>query len=58
MYFSNGKVEWYETTNVNGEGVFLKPPPRIQMKMLRLNKSQIRKKPYLKAGKQLVKQTS
>jgi prepilin-type N-terminal cleavage/methylation domain-containing protein len=26
VLFSNGKVEWYESTNVNGEGVFLKPP--------------------------------
>ena len=25
-FFSNGKVEWYENTNPNGEGVFLKPP--------------------------------
>ena len=26
VLFSNGKVEWYESTDNDGEGVFLKPP--------------------------------
>ena len=26
VLFSNGKVEWYESTEQDGEGVFLKPP--------------------------------
>ena len=27
LMFSNGRVDWFETTENDGEGVFLKPPP-------------------------------